>query len=90
MKLQPKIDLSPIVAALQPCERTHLTEHGERTGFLMSDATRALGGLAAASEAIAALMLAELLDSSPLLIGGEDPTTLYRLIAQQPPRTATH
>lgn len=90
MKLQPNIDLGPIVDALRPFERTHLTEGGELRGFFMSDATLALGGLASTSEAIAALMLAELLTTSPVLLPDGDPTTLYTLITQQPLPTAAH
>lgn len=90
MKLQPNIDLGPIVDALRPFERSHLTQGGERRGFFMSDATSALGGLASASEAITALMLAELLTSSPVLLTGGESSTLYSLVEQQRSQSVAH
>lgn len=59
MNLAPNLDLGPIVAALKPLERPHATLHGAQIGFVMIDATRALGGLAKASEALIALGLTD-------------------------------
>jgi hypothetical protein len=88
MNLSPNIDLAPIVAALRPLERLHVTLYGEKKGFFMTDATRALGGLAKASEAIAALMLADMLDGDAVVIEGDDAHTLYRLT--DAPQSAMH
>lgn len=79
MNLAPNIDLGPIVAALRPLEKIHVTLYGEYKGFFMIDATRALGGLSKASEAIAALMLADMLTGDFVVIEGDDAHTLYRL-----------
>jgi len=79
LNLAPNIDLSPIVTALRPLEKIHVTLYGEYKGFFMSDATRALGSLAKASEAIAALMLADMLSGDFVVIDGDDAHTLYRL-----------
>lgn len=87
MKIAPNIDLGPIVAALRPLEKIHATLYGERKGFFMIDATRALGSLAKASEAIAALMLADMLSGDFVVIDGDDAHTLYRL-ADAPQSTA--
>jgi len=82
------MDLGPIVAALRPLETIHVTMYGEYKGFFMTDATRALGGLTKASEAIAALMLAEMLTGDFVVIDGDDAHTLYRLA--DPKKPATH
>lgn len=64
--------------------------YGEYRGFFMIDATQALGGLAKASEAIAALMLAGMLEGEFVVIDGDDdPHTLYRLKAA-PQALVTH
>lgn len=88
MNLSPNIDLAPIVAALRPLEQIHATLYGEKKGFFMIDATRALGGLAKASEAIAALILADMLDGDVVVIEGDDAHTLYRLT--DVPQSAMH
>ena len=80
MNLAPCIDLGPIVEALRPVEKVHATLHGERKGFFMSDATRALGSLAKASEAAVALTLAGILDGEFVVIDGGEAHTLYRLV----------
>lgn len=87
MNLAPNIDLGPIVAALRPLEKVHVTMYGEYKGFFMIDATRALGGLAKASEAIAALMLADMLSVDFVVIDGDDAHTLYRLAETKKPAT---
>jgi hypothetical protein len=72
------------LAALRPLATTHATARGERFGFLMADATRALGGLAKASNALMVLMAEGLVDSEPVIISG-DVHTLYRLSGAVPP-----
>ncbi len=72
------------LAALQRVTTTHATARGERVGFLMADAARALGGLANASNSLAVLMAEGLVDSEPVEIGG-DVHTLYRLTGAAPP-----
>lgn len=88
MNIAPNIDLGPIVTALRPLEKVHVTLYGDYKGFFMSDATRALGSLAKASESIAALMLADMLEGEVVVIEGDDPETLYRLT--DAPQSVTH
>jgi hypothetical protein len=70
--------LTEALAALRPLATKHDTAHGQRAGFLMADATRALGGLAQASNALMVLLAEGLVDSEPVAIGG-DVHTLYRV-----------
>lgn len=75
--------LSDILTALRPLEAKHMTTQGECAGFFMVEATRALGGLANASNAIAALMVEGMLDSKHVVIA-DDVHTLYRLTDASP------
>jgi hypothetical protein len=70
------LNLSDTLAALRPLESTHMTTRGECVGFFMVEATRALGGLSQASNAIAVLMAEGLVDSKHVVIG-DDVHTLY-------------
>lgn len=72
------------LAALRPLATKHATADGERVGFLMADATRALGGLADASNALVILLAEGLVDGEPVVIGG-DVHTLYSLTLAEPP-----
>lgn len=72
------------LAALRPIQTKHATEDGERFGFRMLDATRALGGLSDASNVLMVLLAEGLVDSEPVLIDGEV-QTLYRLSGAMPP-----
>jgi hypothetical protein len=66
------------LAALRPLAIRQRTDHGERVGFLMADATRALGGLTQASGSLTILLIEGLVDSEPVVIG-DDVHTLYTL-----------
>ncbi len=70
--------LTDTLAALRACETQHDTAHGARVGFLMADATRALGGFSQASNALAVLLLDGLVTSEPTVIG-DDVHTIYRI-----------
>ena len=72
------------LAALRALATQHDTADGMRVGFLMSDATRALGGLANASNALMVLLAEGLVDSEPVVIN-DDVHTLYRLSDAEPP-----
>lgn len=63
---------------LRPLQASHTTAHGAVVGFLMQDATRALGGLAQASATLALLLAEDLIASVPVVMGG-DVQTLYTL-----------
>ncbi|MBV7542001.1 hypothetical protein [Acidovorax sp. sic0104] len=63
--------LADTIEALRPLQTPHATAHGERPGFLMADAARALGGLAQASNSLALLMSVDLVVSAPLFVGNE-------------------
>lgn len=76
--------LTDTLATLRGCETQHDTAHGARVGFLMSDATRALGGLSQASNAIAVLLSDGLVNSESIVIG-DDVHTLYRIADTAPP-----
>ncbi len=84
MKIDPNIDTAPLVAALKPLQKVHGTLYGDRVGFFMADAVRALGSLAKASEAVLALDLAGLLTSEPVIIEGDDAHTLFRFTEARP------
>lgn len=66
------------IAALRPLATKYKTSDGERAGFLMIDATRVLGGLGYASDALTVLLVEGLVESEPAVIDG-DVHTLYRL-----------
>lgn len=66
------------LAALRPLATQHKTAQGERSGFSMRDAARALGGLEYASNALSVLLVEGLVESEPVVIDG-DVHTLYRL-----------
>lgn len=72
------LNLSDTLAALRPLEAKHMTTRGECVGFFMVEASRALGGLAQASNAIAVLMVEGLVDSNHVVIA-DDVHTLYQL-----------
>jgi len=72
------------LAKLRPLETKRATAGGERVGFLMADVTLAFGGLENASNALTVLMAEGLVDSEPVVIGG-DVHTLYHLTGAPPP-----
>ena len=72
------------LAALRPLASIRATANGPRVGFLMADITRALGSLAAASDAVVVLLAEGFMDAEPVVIGDEV-VTLYRLTDQEPP-----
>ena len=74
------LNLGETLAALRPLEATHMTTRGGCVGFFMVEATRALGGLAQASNAIAVLIVEGLVESRHVVIA-DDVHTLYRLTA---------
>lgn len=76
--------LSEYMEALRTLPTQHATAHGIRVGFLMEDATRALGGLAKASNALMVLLAEGLVDSEPVVIN-DNVHTLYRLSGAKPP-----
>jgi|RifCSPhighO2_12_1023870.scaffolds.fasta_scaffold00139_37 hypothetical protein len=76
--------LTDAIEALRPLHMPHATCHGERSGFLMSDAARALGGLAQASNALTLLMAADLVVSAPKVCGG-DVQTVFSLAEESAP-----
>lgn len=78
MTRQNNMTFRDAIAALRPLANKHKTAQGERTGFLMSDATRVLGGLEYASNALSVLLVEGLVESEPVVIDGEV-HTLYRL-----------
>ena len=84
MTTQDRMYFTDALAALKPIATRHKTDRGEQTGFLMADATRALGSLENASNAIAILLAEGLLESKPALIDG-DVHTMYRVVAVTPP-----
>jgi len=63
--------LTEAIDALRPLHMPYDTSHGQRSGFLMADAARALGGVAQASNALALLMAVDLVVSAPKVCGGE-------------------
>ncbi len=81
------MNIQDLLAALRPLEATHMTSQGVCAGFFMIEATRALGGLAQASDALAVLMAEGLVDSEPVVIGG-DVHTLYVLAENAPTTTS--
>lgn len=78
LTIQNKMNFTDAITALRPLATKHKTERGERTGFFMSDATRVLGGLGYASDALSVLLVEGLVESEPVVIDG-DVHTLYRL-----------
>lgn len=78
MTNQSSMNFKDAIAALRPLAAQHKTERGERTGFFMADATRVLGGLGFASDALSVLLVEGLVESEPVVIDG-DVHTLYRL-----------
>lgn len=70
--------LTEAIDALRPLQMPYDTSHGERSGFLMADAARALGGLAQASNALALLMAVDLVISAPKICGS-DVQTVFSL-----------
>lgn len=77
------MNLSETLAALRPLEAKHTTTRGECVGFFMIEATRALGSLAQASDALSVLMAEGLVESKPVVIA-DDVHTLYTLIEVVP------
>lgn len=73
-----------ILAALRPLATKHATAHGERVGFFMADATRALGSLADASKVMVEMLLRKMVDGELVVIDGEV-HTMYRLTDTTPP-----
>lgn len=84
MTKQSTMNFAAAIEALRPLTTQHKTDHGERAGFLMTDATRVLGGLGYASDALAVLMIEGFVESEPADINGEV-HTLYRLTTVTPP-----
>jgi hypothetical protein len=67
----PAPSLAQALAVLRPLQRVHETINGPRVGFLMRDATQALGSLQQASEMIAALLAEDFLNSQPVVLDDE-------------------
>lgn len=84
MTKQPRMNFTDAIAALKPLATKHKTANGERAGFFIADATRVLGGLGYASDALSVLLTEGLVDATPVIIDG-DVHTLYRLTAVTPP-----
>lgn len=77
-------NLADNLAALKPMEAPRTTDQGDRFGFFMEDATRALGGLKTASDTLVELMLEGVLESEPVFVGG-NLQTLYRIMVTGTP-----
>lgn len=78
------MNLTEYLDALRPLAATHATANGDRVGFFMVEATRALGSLATASNVLAVLLAEGLVNSEPVVID-DDVHTLYRLAGVAPP-----
>jgi hypothetical protein len=67
-----------VLDVLRSLATKHVTANGERVGFFMIEAARALGGLVSASDVLSMLMVDGLVGSESVVIG-EDVHTLYTL-----------
>lgn len=74
------------IAVLRAVQSHHSTSNGMQIGFLMTDASTALGGLAQASETLTMLMMDGLILSEPVVMNGEV-HTIYR-VADATPSTS--
>lgn len=72
------------IEALRAVQAHHNTAQGVQIGFLMKDATAALGGFAQASNTLAMLMVEGLIASEPGVVDG-DVQTIYRIADATPP-----
>lgn len=63
--------LEDAIKTLRPLARSHATEHGQRTGFLIEEAYRALGGMSEASSTMTALISKSMVNGEPVVIQGE-------------------
>lgn len=73
-----QMNFKSALEVLRPLAVEKMTASGVRTGFFMADATRALGSLACASNALTVLLLHDLVSGHPVVIG-DDVHTLYCL-----------
>jgi len=73
-----KMNHTEAIAALRAVQAHHHTAHGVQIGFLMQDATAALGSFAQASNTLAVLMVEGLIASAPAVVDG-DVQTIYRI-----------
>lgn len=78
MTKQSEMNFKEAMAALRPLATQHKTDRGARTSFFMAEATRVLGGLGFASDALSVLLVEGFVESEPVVIDG-DVHTLYRL-----------
>lgn len=72
------------IAALRAVQAHHNTAQEVQIGFLMKDATAALGSFAQASNTLAMLMVDGLITSAPAVVDG-DVQTIYRIADATPP-----
>lgn len=78
------------IAALRAVQAHHNTAQGVQIGFLMKDATAALGSFAQASNILAMLMVDGLIESAPAVVDG-DVRTIYSIAdATQPASRSVH
>lgn len=78
------MNASEAIAALRGLQAHHSTTQGTQIGFFMQDAKTAIGNLAQASNLLAELMAAGLIESHPVVINGEV-HTIYRVADATPP-----
>lgn len=74
------------IAALRAVQARHSTASGVQIGFLMKDATTALGGLAQASNTLTVLMMDGLIEAESAVVDGEV-QTIY-CVADATPSTS--
>lgn len=72
------------IAVLRAIQAYHSTSNGMQIGFLMTDATIALGSLVQASNTLTMLMMDGLITSEPVVVNGEV-HTIYRVADATPP-----
>ena len=94
-RLETRMDAGPVfttliaqntIAALRAIQAHHTTAHGVQVGFLMQDATTALGSFAHASNTLTMLMMDGLIESEPAVVNGEV-QTIYRVADSTPPKS---
>ena len=72
------------IAALRAVQAHHNTAQGVQIGFVMKDATAALGSFAQASNTLTMLMMDGLIESESAVMNGEV-HTIYRVADATPP-----
>ena len=78
------------LSVLRAIQSHHTTDQGVEFGFTMKEATAALGSLAQATDTVATLVVAGLVDSVPALIGGEVHTICRLAETTQPASRSVH